>query len=300
MESFANATMQATRLDTSLQTINSKRHWMLSRTNSRSLCIMQLLRSMSLRLSATSALSKTGPELCMPAFLLQVGDGQRGDQNSCLPHGLLLPPDWPPLRWRRERRSRGEIKDVDRSQECGADLDARATRVWWRVSVSRRAPTTGRAIDRTDLLTDERFADMAARSQHAAEAVAILDEAFATAPRDEWVRRLREARGDFIFTIVNSVADLPEDPQVKAIITTMYQSVPEFAVAVPTEMQEEYRLPNGSGGIGSTVSLGAVDSDSSILRTMSSSAVLSRSRCRTVLWSRSPKTQKPIWLKLER
>ncbi len=38
----------------------------------------------------------------------------------------------------------------------------------------------------------------------------------ASKPREEWVRTLRESPGDFIFTIVNSVDDLPDDPQVRA------------------------------------------------------------------------------------
>jgi CoA:oxalate CoA-transferase len=38
---------------------------------------------------------------------------------------------------------------------------------------------------------------------------------FASRPRDEWMRLLK-GRGDFIYTIVNSVSDLPDDPQVRA------------------------------------------------------------------------------------
>ena len=71
-------------------------------------------------------------------------------------------------------------------------------------------------IGRPDLAGDERFADMRVRAQHAEEAVAILDEAFASRDRDEWVKVLRESPGDFIYTIVNSVDELPEDPQVRA------------------------------------------------------------------------------------
>jgi len=37
----------------------------------------------------------------------------------------------------------------------------------------------------------------------------------ATRTRDEWMRAFREG-GDFIFTQVNSVSDLPDDPQVRA------------------------------------------------------------------------------------
>jgi len=73
-----------------------------------------------------------------------------------------------------------------------------------------------RAFGRPELATDERFADMRARSQNAAAAVAILDEIFASKPREEWLRVLKESEGDFILTVVNSIDDLPDDPQVRA------------------------------------------------------------------------------------
>jgi crotonobetainyl-CoA:carnitine CoA-transferase CaiB-like acyl-CoA transferase len=73
-----------------------------------------------------------------------------------------------------------------------------------------------RAIAQPDLATDPRFESMAARAKHAAECVAILDDAFASRPRDEWMRLLREDAGDFIFTQVNAVDDLPADAQVRA------------------------------------------------------------------------------------
>jgi crotonobetainyl-CoA:carnitine CoA-transferase CaiB-like acyl-CoA transferase len=47
------------------------------------------------------------------------------------------------------------------------------------------------------------------------ECIAILDEVFARRPRAEWLRRLA-AGGDFIFSVINSVDDLPDDPQVLA------------------------------------------------------------------------------------
>ncbi len=73
-----------------------------------------------------------------------------------------------------------------------------------------------RALGRPELATDERFVDMRVRAQNAAAAVGILDEIFGSKPRAEWLRVLREDDGDFIYTQVNSIDDLPEDPQVKA------------------------------------------------------------------------------------
>ena len=98
------------------------------------------------------------------------------------------------------------------------------------------------AIGRPELATDERFADLSARAKHASECVAIIDEAFASAPRDEWIRRLREAPGDFIFSVLNSVADLPEDPQVKAndyiALVDHPQHGPTAMLGIPVRLRE--------------------------------------------------------------
>ncbi len=103
------------------------------------------------------------------------------------------------------------------------------------------------AIGRPELADDERFATMAARGAHSEECVALIDEAFAGAPRDEWIRRLREAPGDFIFTVVNSVTDLPEDPQVKANEYLTEVEHPQFG---PTPMVNvPFRLSETPGSI---------------------------------------------------
>ncbi|MFQ5698453.1 MAG: CaiB/BaiF CoA transferase family protein [Myxococcota bacterium] len=73
-----------------------------------------------------------------------------------------------------------------------------------------------RAIGRRELAHDERFEDARSRAAHAEEAVAELDRTFATRSRDEWMALLRADPGDFIYTLVNSIDDLPDDPQVVA------------------------------------------------------------------------------------
>jgi len=70
-------------------------------------------------------------------------------------------------------------------------------------------------IGKPELIEDPRFADVKIRGKNAAALIAIFDGVFATRPRHEWMRVLK-GRGDFIYTIVNSVSDLPEDPQVRA------------------------------------------------------------------------------------
>jgi crotonobetainyl-CoA:carnitine CoA-transferase CaiB-like acyl-CoA transferase len=99
-----------------------------------------------------------------------------------------------------------------------------------------------RAIERPELTTDERFKDLNARAAHAAECVAILDAAFASKPRTEWIRILNEDPGDYIFTIVNSVDELPDDPQVQAndyIVTIDHpQCGPTKMVGIPVQLSE--------------------------------------------------------------
>jgi crotonobetainyl-CoA:carnitine CoA-transferase CaiB-like acyl-CoA transferase len=70
-------------------------------------------------------------------------------------------------------------------------------------------------LDVPALATDERFATMLKRMENVGECIRLLDEVFAKRPRDEWIDRLRKG-GDFIFSIINSVDDLPDDPQMRA------------------------------------------------------------------------------------
>jgi crotonobetainyl-CoA:carnitine CoA-transferase CaiB-like acyl-CoA transferase len=99
-----------------------------------------------------------------------------------------------------------------------------------------------RVIGRPELATHEKFADLNVRAANAAECVAILDAAFASKPRAEWLRILREDTGDYIFTIVNSVEDLPDDPQVQAndyIVTIDHpQCGPTKMVGVPVQLSD--------------------------------------------------------------
>ncbi len=71
------------------------------------------------------------------------------------------------------------------------------------------------ALGLGELIDDRRFADGPARSNNARELVAILDRTFARRPRHEWLAVLREG-GDFVYTVVNTVSDLPDDQQVLA------------------------------------------------------------------------------------
>ncbi len=76
-------------------------------------------------------------------------------------------------------------------------------------------PFICKAIDRTDLLEDERFSSMDSRTEYRKELVAILDEIFITRAREEWAE-LFTGNEDIIWERVQDVFDLPSDPQVIA------------------------------------------------------------------------------------
>jgi crotonobetainyl-CoA:carnitine CoA-transferase CaiB-like acyl-CoA transferase len=106
-----------------------------------------------------------------------------------------------------------------------------------------------RVIGRPEMATDERFIDMPTRAGNAGVAVAMLDEAFATKPVHEWVAILR-AGGDFIFCPINSVDELPDDPQVRANDYVIEFDHPRFGktpvVGLPVRLKQtpgRVRLP---------------------------------------------------------
>ncbi len=65
------------------------------------------------------------------------------------------------------------------------------------------------------VLDNPRFATMGDRADNARDLIPILDAAFASRPRDAWMKALKEG-GDFIYTVVNTIADLPTDEQMLA------------------------------------------------------------------------------------
>ena len=99
-----------------------------------------------------------------------------------------------------------------------------------------------RVIERPELAEDERFKEMGARTIHREECCAIIDEAFAKRPRSEWLRRLKEDAGDFVYTTVNSFDDLPDDPQVVANDYVVEMDHPQHGptkmVGVPVALSE--------------------------------------------------------------
>jgi crotonobetainyl-CoA:carnitine CoA-transferase CaiB-like acyl-CoA transferase len=71
------------------------------------------------------------------------------------------------------------------------------------------------AIDRPDLATDERYADVVSRVQHAVELIALLDGIFAGRPLAEWAERFN--RHELVWGPVQTIDDVVRDPQARAL-----------------------------------------------------------------------------------
>jgi CoA:oxalate CoA-transferase len=71
------------------------------------------------------------------------------------------------------------------------------------------------AIGADDLAEDPRFTETASRMANAGEAISGIAAALEKKPLAEWLEILRRS-GDFVFSPVQSVNELPDDPQVKA------------------------------------------------------------------------------------
>jgi crotonobetainyl-CoA:carnitine CoA-transferase CaiB-like acyl-CoA transferase len=80
-----------------------------------------------------------------------------------------------------------------------------------------------KAMDLQDLENDSRFSSMKARSENCEELIRILDEKFATKPRDEWAASLNQMGGGMSFCIINRIEDLITDPSVnKQVMANNY------------------------------------------------------------------------------
>lgn len=89
-------------------------------------------------------------------------------------------------------------------------------RAFWLLGLEadRHWPGLLKAIDRSDLATDERFINAVARSQNSEELIAVLDEHFATNTYEHWTSRFDKC--DVWWAPLNSIPEAIEDPQVIA------------------------------------------------------------------------------------
>lgn len=71
------------------------------------------------------------------------------------------------------------------------------------------------ALSAPELADDPRFSDMPRRGENCRELIAIFDRIFVSRTLEQWTDTLKHS-GDFVFSFVNSISDLPSDPQVVA------------------------------------------------------------------------------------
>ncbi len=112
------------------------------------------------------------------------------------------------------------------------------------LEVERHWPPLARAVGHPEWLTDPRFSTAAARGENAEELISALDDIFAQKPLEEWTE-IFEADPDFIWSPVNSVADLIVDPQFFAaggIVTVPNEEGGTLMVATPADF---YGTPAG-------------------------------------------------------
>jgi crotonobetainyl-CoA:carnitine CoA-transferase CaiB-like acyl-CoA transferase len=105
-----------------------------------------------------------------------------------------------------------------------------------------------KAVGIEELTNDERFNNIKARGRNHRELVRILDRVFAARTRPEWLKILKEG-GDFIYTVVNRIDDLPNDEQVLANGYIVDYDHPEIGktklVGVPVILSETPGNPCG-------------------------------------------------------
>ncbi len=105
------------------------------------------------------------------------------------------------------------------------------------------------ALGHLELIEDPRFSVLRARAQNSAALIAILDNTMATRTRAEWMAILK-AGGDLVYTVVNTISDLPDDPQVVANDYIVDYEHPEYGkmklVGMPIRFSATPANPRGA------------------------------------------------------
>lgn len=96
----------------------------------------------------------------------------------------------------------------------------------------RHWPDICSALGIENLRDDLRFADAASRDEHCEELICILDNIMAKKSSRDWLAIFSRYR-DLIYSTVNHIADLPDDPQVRANDYVVTYDHPAFG---PTQM----------------------------------------------------------------
>ncbi len=103
------------------------------------------------------------------------------------------------------------------------------------------------AIGAHEAAEDPRFADTQTRLGNSTDAVQAIAVAFEKRPLDEWLAILGAAKGDFIFSAVKSVSDLPDDPQI--IANDLVIDVPHPAFGSMKAIGMPFHLSETPGGV---------------------------------------------------
>jgi formyl-CoA transferase len=113
------------------------------------------------------------------------------------------------------------------------------------VEEDKNWPVFAKAIERSDLLTDARYADAKSRHANAAELVAELDRVFGAHPLEFWKKALDAAR--LPYGVVQVPEEIVKDPQLWAnqIIIPIEDgsATPKFTVNSPVTINEAPKVP---------------------------------------------------------
>jgi CoA:oxalate CoA-transferase len=67
-----------------------------------------------------------------------------------------------------------------------------------------------------DSLSCPDYSDWIKRKEHCTDLIAVLDKAFATRTRDEWLAHFKNSNAKFAYESIQDIVELKDDPQVKA------------------------------------------------------------------------------------
>ena len=117
----------------------------------------------------------------------------------------------------------------------------------WIMLAAKRSvwPALAKAIGRSDLLADPRFADAKAIGQHAAELAEVLDVEFRTRPLGYWKLVLDEAR--VTYGVIQTPEQAAKDPQLRAadiVVPIEGASDLEYTVNNPITLRGLTRVPS--------------------------------------------------------
>jgi crotonobetainyl-CoA:carnitine CoA-transferase CaiB-like acyl-CoA transferase len=118
------------------------------------------------------------------------------------------------------------------------------------LEAERHFPKLMTALGRTDLIEDPRFASSTDIYAHATELVGVLDQCFATRPRDEWAEVLDHH--DVWWAPCQTLAEVADDPQAAALDsfvavaeTVSGETVISRTVASPVRFRGRSVVPRG-------------------------------------------------------